>query len=128
MLDFTSIMARATKESWALVALDCAVDMTTPAGEAMANVLATFAQFERRLIGQRTREALAMKRAQGVRLGRPSLIPDEVATRIKVERAAGATLQQIADDLNRDAVPTPRSGRTWRPSSLAHIALSPGPR
>src|SRR5690348_7906903 len=42
MLDFTSVMAQATKQWWALVALDCAVDTTTPAGEAMANVLATF--------------------------------------------------------------------------------------
>jgi DNA invertase Pin-like site-specific DNA recombinase len=57
MLDFTALMATASKQSWALVALDCAVDTTTPAGEAMANVLATFAQFERRVIGQRTREA-----------------------------------------------------------------------
>src|SRR5678809_870361 len=57
MLDFTSVMAKAQKEGWALLALDCAVDTTTPAGEAMAHVLATFAQFERRLIGQRTREA-----------------------------------------------------------------------
>jgi DNA invertase Pin-like site-specific DNA recombinase len=54
MLDFTAVMAQAQKQGWALVALDCAVDTTTPAGEAMANVLATFAQFERRLIGQRT--------------------------------------------------------------------------
>ena len=54
-----------------LVALDCAVDMTTPAGEVMANVLATFAQFERRLMSQRTREALAVKKQHGVRLGRP---------------------------------------------------------
>jgi len=37
----------------------------TPAGEAMAHVLATFAQFERRLISQLTREALAVKKAQG---------------------------------------------------------------
>jgi DNA invertase Pin-like site-specific DNA recombinase len=51
MLDFTAVMAKAQKEGWALVALDCAVDTTTPAGEAMAHVLATFAQFERRLIG-----------------------------------------------------------------------------
>jgi DNA invertase Pin-like site-specific DNA recombinase len=29
------------------VALDCAVDTSTPAGEAMAHVLATFGQFER---------------------------------------------------------------------------------
>lgn len=65
MLDFTAVMAKAQKQGWALVALDCAVDTTTPAEEAMAHVLATFAQFEPRLIGQRTREALAMKRRQG---------------------------------------------------------------
>jgi len=69
-LGFTAVMAKASKEGWALVALDRAVGTTTPAGEAMANVLATFAQFERRLIGQRTREALAAKRASGVRLVR----------------------------------------------------------
>ena len=44
----------------------------------MANVLATFAQFERRLISQRTREALAVKKSQGVRLGRPSTMPKKV--------------------------------------------------
>jgi DNA invertase Pin-like site-specific DNA recombinase len=64
MLDFTGVMATAQKQNWALAALDCAVDTTTPAGEAMAHVLATFAQFERRLIGQRTRDALAAKKAQ----------------------------------------------------------------
>ena len=70
MIDFTALMATAQKQGWALVALDCAVDTSTPTGEAMANMLATFAQFERRLISQRTREALAVKRASGVRLGR----------------------------------------------------------
>src|SRR4051794_33684622 len=70
MIDFTALMAKAQKQSWALVALDCAVDTSTPAGEAMANMLATFAQFERRLISQRTKEALAVKKAAGVRLGR----------------------------------------------------------
>jgi nitrite reductase/ring-hydroxylating ferredoxin subunit len=61
MLDFAKVMAAAQRQSWALVALDVAVDTTTPAGEAKANVMATYAQFERRLIGQRTREALAVK-------------------------------------------------------------------
>jgi DNA invertase Pin-like site-specific DNA recombinase len=41
----------------------------------MANMLATFAQFERRLISQRTKEALAVKKASGVRLGRPPTMP-----------------------------------------------------
>src|SRR5437764_773761 len=55
----------------------------------MANVLATFAQFERRLISQRTREALAVKRAQGVRLGRPRTMDEKIVRRIRRERRKG---------------------------------------
>jgi DNA invertase Pin-like site-specific DNA recombinase len=118
MLDFTALMAKAQKQGWALVALDCAVDTTTPAGEAMANVLATFAQFERRLIGQRTREALAAKRAQGVKLGRPRAVPQQVVDRIRRERKAGRSLAAIAAGLNTDAVPTAQGGRQWWPATV----------
>jgi DNA invertase Pin-like site-specific DNA recombinase len=121
MLDFTAVMAKAQKQGWALVALDCAVDTTTPAGEAMAHVLATFAQFERRLIGQRTREALAVKKKQGVRLGRPTSISPQLARRIRSMRSRGLTLQEISDRLNRDGVPTPRGGAVWRPTSLRAV-------
>jgi DNA invertase Pin-like site-specific DNA recombinase len=121
MIDFTALMATATKQGWALVALDCAVDTTTPAGEAMAHVLATFAQFERRLIGQRTREALAVKKKQGVRLGRPASISPQLARRIRSMRKRGLTLQEISDRLNRDGVPTPRGGAVWRPTSLRAV-------
>ena len=124
MLDFTEVMARAQKQGWALVALDCAVDTTTPAGEAMANVLATFAQFERRLIGQRTREALARKREQGVKLGRPRQLPDDVLNRIRTEREDGETLTAIADGLNRDAVPTAQGGKQWWPSTVRAVCAS----
>jgi DNA invertase Pin-like site-specific DNA recombinase len=118
MLDFTTVMATASKQGWALVALDCAVDTSTPAGEAMANVLATFAQFERRLIGQRTREALAAKRASGVRLGRPVTLPSSVSKRIASERKAGRSLAAIADMLNEEQVPTAQGGRQWWPSTV----------
>lgn len=118
MLDFTAIMAKASKQRWALVALDCAVDTTTPAGEAMANVLATFAQFERRLIGQRTREALAAKRAAGVRLGRPRSLPADVRDRIIAARQANQSFASIAAELNSEHVPTAQGGRQWWPSSV----------
>jgi len=121
MIDFTALMATATKQGWALVALDCAVDTTTPAGEAMAHVLATFAQFERRLIGQRTREALAVKKKQGVRLGRPASISPQLARRIRLMRTRGLTLQEISERLNREGVPTPRGGAVWRPTSLPAV-------
>ena len=127
MLDFTAIMTTAQRESWALVALDCAVDTTTPAGEAMANVLATFAQFERRLIGQRTREALAAKRAQGVRLGRPRSLPPRTVRRIRRERDQGAPLARIADALNADRVPTAHGGECWYPSTVRAVLRSGSP-
>ena len=121
MLDFTAVMAKAQRQGWALVALDCAVDTTTPAGEAMAHVLATFAQFERRLIGQRTREALAAKRAQGVRLGRPRAVPDRVVRRIARERDAGRSLQRIADGLTADGVPTAQGGARWYATTVRGV-------
>jgi DNA invertase Pin-like site-specific DNA recombinase len=124
MLDFTAIMSRAQRESWALVALDCAVDTTTPAGEAMANVLATFAQFQRRLIGQRTREALAAKRAAGVQLGRPRSLPRKTVQRIRRERQRGASLALIADTLNKDGVATGHGGKRWYPSTVRAVLRS----
>jgi DNA invertase Pin-like site-specific DNA recombinase len=118
MLDFTAVMAKAQKQGWALVALDCAVDTTTPAGEAMANVLATFAQFERRLISQRTREALAVKKAQGVRLGRPRTMPASVRRRIEREHKQGTSLSAIAAGLNESGVPTAHGGAQWHASTV----------
>jgi DNA invertase Pin-like site-specific DNA recombinase len=125
MLDFTATMARAQRRGWALVALDAPVDTTTPAGEAMANVLATFAQFERRLIGQRTKEALAVKRAEGVRIGRPRQLDQKVVKRIAGEREAGATLAVIADGLNQDGIPTAQGGVKWWPSTVRAILNQP---
>ncbi len=74
MEDFTRIMADATRERWALVALDMNLDMTTAEGELQAHMLASFAAFERRRIADRTREGLAAKRAAGVVLGRPQVV------------------------------------------------------
>jgi DNA invertase Pin-like site-specific DNA recombinase len=69
--DFAGLMDLARRQGWALIALDLGVDTTTPAGEMMANVMASFAQFERRVIAQRTKDALAQAKARGVRLGCP---------------------------------------------------------
>jgi DNA invertase Pin-like site-specific DNA recombinase len=124
MLDLAGIMAAAQKQGWGLIALDCAVDTTTPAGEAMANVLATFAQFERRLISQRTKDALAAKRAQGVRLGRPRSLPEEVVKRIVLEREQGRKLVSIADDLTEDGIATAQGGVKWYPSTVAAVLKS----
>jgi DNA invertase Pin-like site-specific DNA recombinase len=69
------VMDRAKRKGWSLVALDFGLDTTTPAGEMVANVSLSTAQYEWRLIGQRTKDALAAKREQGVRLGSDLRLP-----------------------------------------------------
>ena len=123
MIDFAAVMAKAQKQNWALVALDVAVDSSSPAGEAMVHMLATFAQFERRLIGQRTREALAAKKASGVRLGRPPTVPKSVVRRIQRQRARGDSYRKIAADLNEAGVPTAQGGREWYAATVRHVLL-----
>lgn len=121
LLDFSTLMERARLKGWTIMALDLGLDTSTPAGEMMANVLATFSQFERRLIGQRTRDALAAKREQGVRLGRPRSVPEDVAVRIASERAAGMTLAAIASGLTDDGISTVAGGQRWYPSTVRQV-------
>jgi DNA invertase Pin-like site-specific DNA recombinase len=123
LLDFTALMERSRKNGWALVALDLGVDTTTPAGEMIANSVANFSQFERRLIGQRTREALAVRKAQGARLGRPRTLPDDVVRRIKSMRKGGETLNAIAESLNVDGVATAQGGRRWYPATVRKVLI-----
>ena len=53
------------------VSLTEALDLTTPAGRAMAGLLAVFAEFEREILRERVRAGLAHARQNGMRLGRP---------------------------------------------------------
>jgi DNA invertase Pin-like site-specific DNA recombinase len=123
LLDFAQLMERSQRKRWALVALDLGVDTSTPAGEMMASVLAVFAQFERRLIGQRTKDALAVKRGEGVRLGRPRTLSAKTRRRIIREREKGTTFAAIADRLNDESVPTAQGGR-WHPSTVRKIVAT----
>lgn len=125
LIDFATLLQAAHKSGWNLVALDLGIDLLTPAGEFLANVMASAAQWERRIIGARTKDALAVKKAQGVRLGRPRTLDPAVAERIRNEHAAGASLAAIARALNDESVPTAQGGTKWWPSTVRAIALAP---
>jgi DNA invertase Pin-like site-specific DNA recombinase len=124
LLDFAGLMERSRHEGWALIALDLGVDTSTPQGELMATVLASFAQFERRLIGQRTKEALAELKSQGVTLGRPRLIGDDVVERIQQMRADGMSLRAVAQQLNDDGVPTGSGQGDWSFGTVSRLLKS----
>ena len=118
--ELAALLASAQQQGWALVALDCALETTPPAAGASASVLATFAHCERRSISERTRTALALARAQGVRLGRPPTMSPYAIERIRRERAAGRSLAAIANGLNADRIPTAQGGRRWYPATVRY--------
>lgn len=77
------------------VSLTEALDLTTPAGRAMAGLLAIFAEFEREILRERTRAGLAHARQNGKRLGRPATAAAHTAE-IRKLRRAGVSKSEIA--------------------------------
>ncbi len=77
------------------VSLTEALDLTTPAGRAMAGLLAMFAEFEREILRERTRAGLAHARQNGQRLGRPATAAMHAAE-IRKLHLAGVTKSEIA--------------------------------
>ena len=77
------------------VSLTEAPDLTTPAGRAMAGLLAVFAAFEREILGERVRAGLAHARQNGKRLGRPATAARHAAEIRKLHRA-GVAKAEIA--------------------------------
>jgi DNA invertase Pin-like site-specific DNA recombinase len=124
MADFTGLLQAAAKHRWALIALDLQVDTSTANGEAMAYVVAVFANLERRLISERTKAGLAEAARQGTRLGRPRTLPADVVERIVAERQKGATLQAIADRLTTEGLPGAQGGQRWYASTVRAVLLS----
>jgi DNA invertase Pin-like site-specific DNA recombinase len=122
VIDFGKLLAEANRGDWNIVALDFGLDLTTPQGKLVANLLMSVAEWEREVIGQRTREGLAAKRSQGVRLGRPRSLPARVRTRIRRMRTRGMTLEAIARKLNDEGVPTAQGGQRWYASTVRALA------
>jgi DNA invertase Pin-like site-specific DNA recombinase len=105
------------------VALDLNIDTSTSTGELVANVQIAVAQWETRRISERTRAALAVLRAGGKPIGRPSVIDKpELAEWIRARRDEDDwTLRQIAAELNRQGVPTLRGAAQWTHSALQSV-------
>ena len=109
---------------------------TDAASMLQRRILDAFGEYERLIIGQRTKAALKAKRDRGERAGNIpfgySLNADgrtldanadeqHVIGLLRELKAAGYTLRQIADELNRQGFTT-RRGTAWRHQYVAGLA------
>jgi len=116
--DFAELLDQSRHYGWKLVILDCNVDTSTPAGDMLAGVMSQFAQFERLMIGVRTREALAVKKSQGIVGGRRANLPANVITKAQEYRAQGMSYAKIAELFNAQGIPTAQGGKAWHPATI----------
>lgn len=106
----------------------------------MLGVMASLAQQERELISERTKAALAAKKAQGIKLGRPKGADTGAATQASIEKRMteaqewaeahgpaimrmsknGMNTNQIAITLNEQGLPTRRGGK-WTATSVKRV-------
>jgi len=70
------------------------IDTTTPSGKMMYQMCGVFAEFERSMIQERVKAGLARAKAQGKKLGRPT-VPPITIRKIKELRASGLPLTAI---------------------------------
>jgi DNA invertase Pin-like site-specific DNA recombinase len=81
------------------------------------------AELGRDFIRMRTREALHVKKENGVTLGRPRSTPDDVVARVVRERTEGNTAYAIGRDLNKDAVPTAQGADAWSQATVRALLV-----
>jgi site-specific DNA recombinase len=133
--DLAELLERFQRRGVSLVSVAESLDTGTAAGRLVLNVMTSVSQWEREAIGERTRDAMRHKRANGERVGTIPFgfrlsadgehleeNPDEQAAlrRAQQLRTMGYTLAEIADELNRQGYRT-RRGTLWRLQYVAAV-------
>ncbi len=127
------LIERCDKAGARLAAVQDALDTGTANGRMVTSILAVLAEWEREVISERTKAALAYKKARGEWVGVPPygfavngdgtlhVVGEEMSTiaTMKRWRRRGASYRQIAARLNDACVPARRG--TWGKSSVARL-------
>jgi DNA invertase Pin-like site-specific DNA recombinase len=99
------------------------LDLSTPSGRLMFQIIGAMAEFERSLIQERVKAGLRNAKSKGVRLGRPRVFVSE--SRIEALRACGMPWRQIAKELGV-GIGTARRASQGRGSSARARDISAG--
>ena len=97
----------------AFVSLTDNLDLSTPSGRLMFQVIAAMGEFERELIRERVRSGMRNAREKGARIGRPKLKLESAA--INRMRGEGASWREIANSIGV-SLGTVYAARSKRPS------------
>jgi site-specific DNA recombinase len=131
--DMLDVADRLERQGADLVSLTERIDTTSAAGRMVYRMLAVLSEFERDLVGERTKAALAHKRAKGQKYGPVPFGFAEVEGRlVEVKREAlavaeilrlrgrGMAYARIAEHLNTEGIQGKQGGR-WHASTVRYL-------
>ncbi len=118
--DLYDLMDASAAGGWLLVDLELDFDSADPTGRLIAGMRGVVSQWEREIISKRTKDALAEKKAQGIKLGRPSTVPQASLERLKSLKAEGLTVRAICERMNAEGMPT-ATGARWHPTTVQRL-------
>lgn len=133
--DLAELLERFSRRDVSLVSVADSLDTRSAAGRLVLNIMVSVSQWEREAIGERTRDAMSHKRANGERVGTIPFgyqlsedgihleeNPEEQAAlaRARELRESGSTVREIAAELNRSGFAT-RRGTAWRFQYVAEV-------
>ncbi len=125
--DFLDIVDRSHKNGWRLALLDLGLDTATYQGRFVVTIMSAMAEMERGMISLRSKDIHQDRRNNGkiwgIDLGPLPLMDEAVIGRIERERNLGLSYKNIADNLNRDAIPTVLGGEKWYASTIRKAYL-----
>ncbi|AZH79144.1 MULTISPECIES: recombinase family protein [Microbacterium] len=114
------------------------LDLTTPAGRAVARTVAAWSQYEGEQKATRQVAANVQRAANGVRTGRVGYGYRRAGTTVVLDDAEAATirsavrrvlhgesLRAICKDLDAQGIPTPGRGAKWNSTTLKQLLLRP---
>jgi DNA invertase Pin-like site-specific DNA recombinase len=96
--DLVNSLAELEAVGVAFVSVTEALDLTTPAGRAMAAMVAVFAQFEREILKERVKAGIVQAKAKGKSMGRPKTAARQIG-QVRALHAQGISQAAIARQL-----------------------------
>lgn len=120
LVNLATYIDLSAKQGWGLVALDQELNTTTANGRLVARIIASVAQWESEVNGERVREGMAEARANGKRFGYEVQVDPQTTARIVRARNRGRSYAAIARTLDK-STPPPGGGARWYPSTVERI-------
>jgi site-specific DNA recombinase len=138
--DLCALVDTFKRREWELLSVAEQIDTSTAGGRMVVNMLGVIGQWEREVIGERTRAALDELRADGVKVGpaplgarhseerdaagRRLIVADQaeqaVIARIVELHSQGLSVRTIAERMTEEGRPT-KSGGRWHPTTVQRI-------